>query len=248
MSGSVTTDERLGLRPLTARSVLLSVLLGTHPPELPVRALVRAGALFGIPDGTIRVALSRMAADGDVEAGGGRYRLAGRLLERQRRQDEGRAAAILDWDGSWELILAGPRLRGADAKANASALTGPLRMAEWRDGVWGRPANLGRRLPDVAQAGARIARTGPLDDPAGLAGQLWDLDAWAARALELTAAMDDRPGPALHFTISAAVVAHLRDDPLLPFELLPRQWPGATLRRRYTTFEADLTALLRREL
>ena len=31
------------LRPLTARSVVLSTLLGSHPPRLPARYLVRVG-------------------------------------------------------------------------------------------------------------------------------------------------------------------------------------------------------------
>ncbi len=58
--------NELGLRPLTTRSVLLSTLLGAHPPRLRARHLVRVGRLFGIAEGTVRVALSRMVADGDV--------------------------------------------------------------------------------------------------------------------------------------------------------------------------------------
>ena len=42
--------------PLTTRSVLASTLLGTRPPRLPVGRLVRAGALFGIAEGTVRTA------------------------------------------------------------------------------------------------------------------------------------------------------------------------------------------------
>lgn len=238
--------EGLGLRPLTARSVLLSVLLGTHPPQLPVRALVRAGALFGIPDGTVRVALSRMVTDGDIETTGGCYRLTGRLLARQLRQDEGRAASTLAWDGSWELAIAAPDARGASSRAELAADLVPLRLSEWRDGVWTRPANLARPLPDSLPGRARSARIGGLADPAGLAAALWDLNGWAHRARELADAMRSQPGPALHFTISAATVAHLRDDPLLPAELLPRSWPGDDLRRCYGEFEAQLTALLLR--
>ena len=36
------------VRPLTARSVVLSLLLGAHPPRLPVRDIVDAGEAFGI--------------------------------------------------------------------------------------------------------------------------------------------------------------------------------------------------------
>ncbi|HKY75862.1 MAG TPA: PaaX domain-containing protein, C- domain protein, partial [Acidimicrobiia bacterium] len=68
-----------GNTPLTARSVLASVLLGTEPPWLPTRLLVRTAELFGIADGTARVALSRMASAGEAVPEGGGYRLVGRL-------------------------------------------------------------------------------------------------------------------------------------------------------------------------
>ncbi|HJR38673.1 MAG TPA: PaaX domain-containing protein, C- domain protein, partial [Nocardioidaceae bacterium] len=67
---------------LTARSVLASVLLGTEPPWLPTRLLVRTAELFGIADGTARVALSRMLSAGEAVAEDGGYRLIGRLAER----------------------------------------------------------------------------------------------------------------------------------------------------------------------
>ena len=56
----------LPVAPLTARSVVLNALLGMRPPELPVRSLVRIGAEFGIAERTVRVACSRMVADGDL--------------------------------------------------------------------------------------------------------------------------------------------------------------------------------------
>lgn len=80
-------EERNGL---SARSAVLSALLGSHPPRLPARHLVRIGALFGIAEGTVRVALSRMVAAGDLLQAGGQYTLSQRLVERQARQDESR--------------------------------------------------------------------------------------------------------------------------------------------------------------
>src|SRR5687768_12666734 len=98
ISQQLEEDER----PLSARSVVASILLGTRPPELPGRLLVRAGELFGITEGTTRVALSRMVASGELEAtGDGRYRLAGRLLERRARQDESRQPPARRWNGDW---------------------------------------------------------------------------------------------------------------------------------------------------
>ena len=79
---------------LSARSVLLSVLLGSDPPRLPVQLLVRTTELFGISEGTTRTALSRMAAAGEVVAEGGRYALAAdRLVARGRRQRTSREAS-----------------------------------------------------------------------------------------------------------------------------------------------------------
>ena len=43
-------------KPMTARSVVASTLLGIEPPRLPARILVRSGELFGIAEGTTRVA------------------------------------------------------------------------------------------------------------------------------------------------------------------------------------------------
>src|SRR4051812_37910406 len=91
--------------PLTARSVLASVLLGTEPSWLPTPRLVRTAELFGISEGTARTALSRMSAAGEVEGLEGGYRLVGRLAERGERQAASRAASTRPWDGTWELAV-----------------------------------------------------------------------------------------------------------------------------------------------
>jgi phenylacetic acid degradation operon negative regulatory protein len=68
--------EELELQPLDARSVALSVLLGSHPPALPARALVALAELFGIAGGTMRTALSRMVAARELSASHGFSELA----------------------------------------------------------------------------------------------------------------------------------------------------------------------------
>jgi phenylacetic acid degradation operon negative regulatory protein len=76
--------------------------------------------------------------------------------------------------------------------------------------------------------------------------ELFELADWTATAERFIAAMDDEdaaaddePAPALQFqfTLSVAVVAHLRTDPLLPAALLPAGWPAETLRTRYLAFD-----------
>ncbi|MQY05697.1 PaaX family transcriptional regulator C-terminal domain-containing protein [Actinomadura macrotermitis] len=238
----------LGLRPLTARSVVLSTLLGTHPPRLPARRLVRAGELFGIAEGTIRVALSRMVAAGDLVQRDGAYALTERLLDRQARQDESRAPRTLPWDGSWEIAVIVTDRRPATDRAALRQAMARLRLAELREGTWLRPANLARRRPAIVERQCTFLKGGPEQDAASLAGVLWDLPAWAATARALRTALDKAETLAEQFTVSAAVLRHLLGDPLLPEELLPRDWPGQDLRAHYERFESGFERLLAEHL
>ncbi|GGT03601.1 hypothetical protein GCM10010156_71840 [Planobispora rosea] len=263
-----------GLRPLTARSVVLSTLLGSHPPRLKARHLVRAGELFGISEGTIRVALSRMVAAGDLgQADDGSYGLGERLRERQARQDASRSPAVRTWDGSWEVAIVTAERRPAAERAAFRDAMAALRMAEIREGAWMRPDNLVRDTPlqdapdrggpvteGAGPAGWRWARpaivTGqctflravPEGDPAVLAASLWDLPVWAERARALRAGFDAASSVTGRFTLAAAILRHLLTDPLLPPELLPEDWPGADLRHRYDLFATEFGALLRDHL
>jgi phenylacetic acid degradation operon negative regulatory protein len=242
----------LDLRPLTARSVVLSTLLGTHPPRLPVRLLVRVGELFAIPEGTIRVALSRMVSDGDVVADDGTYHLTGRLLDRHTRQDDSRAPRTRQWDGAWEMALVTASGRPAAERAALRKDMAALRLAELREGVWVRPDNLER--PWTALVERRCMRVEARFDGAGalsgheLVSQLWDVSAWATGAEQLEAALEAARSPATGladgFMVSAAALRHLLADPLLPPELLPPDWPGPRLRALYERFDAEYRARL----
>jgi phenylacetic acid degradation operon negative regulatory protein len=249
-------DPELGLRPLTARSVILSVLLGTHPPVLPVRSLVRSATIFGINAGTTRVALSRLMADGDVVAEDGRYRLTDRLVARQQRQDEGRNPATRPWRGGWEMALVDPAVTEPAQRAGLGAQLAALRLAELRTGVWMRPANLRRDWPVALAAPAwcfeaRAVPTAkhPVDigDGRALASRLWDLAGWAQQAGALLAAWARADRPARRFVLAAAMVRHLQTDPLLPRILLPAGWPGTRLRGVYASYEQELGELLRNQ-
>src|SRR5690349_19584768 len=69
---------------LTARSVVLSVLLGAHPAWATTAELIRLTSDFDIKEPTLRVALTRMVSAGDLVRSDDGYRLAERLLARQR--------------------------------------------------------------------------------------------------------------------------------------------------------------------
>lgn len=239
--------------PLTARSVLLSVLLGSRPPRLPVALLVRTTELFGISEGTARTALSRMTTAGEVAATDGAYELVGaELLARQRRQDESRTAATRQWDGTWlQVVVGAAGRRTAEERAAARTRLVDLRLAELREGVWMRPDNL---APAEVEDPVDWFTTTPRASAVELAGRLWDLPGWAARADELHAAMaalverledGDRTALAEGFVVSADVLRHFQADPLLPDELRPDDWPGASLRADYDRYDAAYRAVLR---
>jgi phenylacetic acid degradation operon negative regulatory protein len=236
------------LPPLTTRSVVLSALLGSHPPRLRARYLVRIGELFGIADGTVRVALSRMVAAGDLTQVDGAYELTARLLRRQARQDDSRTPRVRAWDGTWEIAVVTAERRTAAERAALRQAMAELRLAELREGTWLRPANLGRDRPQSLLRQCTFLRGRPEGDPRELAATLWDLDDWAARARALDAALGREGSLADRFTVSAAVLRHLLADPLLPEELLPREWPGRALRRHYDRFDADFRRLLAEQL
>ncbi|WP_030931151.1 PaaX family transcriptional regulator C-terminal domain-containing protein [Streptomyces sp. NRRL S-646] len=229
------------LPPLSARSVVLSLLLGTHPPELPVKELVRAVEPFGVGGSTLRAALSRMVAAGDLRRTDAVYRLSDRLLARQRRQDEAVQARTRAWDGDWEMVVITATGRGPAERADLRTRLTALRLADLREGVWLRPANLTRSLPDDLEQVAQSYTARP-DRPAReLAAQLWPLDAWAATARSLLAHVAEAHRPADRFAAFAAVVRHLLADPVLPPELLPADWPGATLRAAYAAYQGEIT-------
>jgi phenylacetic acid degradation operon negative regulatory protein len=253
----VTTSRNtpeLDLRPLTARSVLLSTLLGLDPPALATARLVATARLFGIEEGTARVALSRMVAAGEMEAGNGGYRLAGRLLERQRRQTSGRRPPDGPWDGGWHLAVVTAARRPAADRADLRGALAGGRLAEWREGVWTRPDNLpAPGLPEHVVDHCTWLTAVPDADAAALAARLWPLDGWAATARALLARLGDAAAPldagdtsalAPGFVLSAAVLRHLAGDPLLPVALLPARWPGSELRGIYDAWDAAYRTLL----
>jgi phenylacetic acid degradation operon negative regulatory protein len=255
-SGRETMLSAFGLRPLSARSVVASVLLGTHPPRLSAAALVELCGRFGISGGTTRVALSRMVSAGELAAEDGSYLLTGvGLLSRQRTQDDALEPPSRAWAGTWRMAVVVSSGRTAAERVELRRVLTEARFAEWREGVWLRPDNLGPHpAPPGAESPVRWMMVQPDDDPVALAGELWDLPAWRARGDQLLAAGPEEPGDlvdsppewsAMVFTAAAATLRHLRTDPLLPEALLPPGWPADRLRARYALYLQAIQRLVR---
>lgn len=226
---------------MTARSVVLSVLLGAHPAWATASELLRLTADFDLKEPTVRVALTRMVGSGDLVRSDDGYRLSDRLLARQRRQDDAINPRAHRWDGTWTTLVV--TSVGGDARTRA-ALRNTLqerRFGELREGVWLRPANLDVELTSDVLDRVRVLQARD-DDSAGLAARLWDLHGWtrvAEQLLDDMASATDIPG---RFLAAAAIVRHLITDPVLPDELLPANWSGAALRGAYNDFAAELVA------
>ena len=250
VSNSRDARRRNGTGPLNARSLALSALLGTHPPALPASSLVALAELFGINEGTMRTALSRLVAAGDVTLDDGSYALSARLRQRQAAQDAGRSAAPDTWDGTWHTAVAVAEARDLADRRHLRAVMVNARFGELRPTAWMRPANLPAPMLD----GDWVLTTGKMTGRSGneLVDELWDLRALAdqARLLgdQLGRAAIDRSDPndiPAAFVLSATVVRFLRDEPLLPADLEPTGWPIAALRARYDDFESNLQAMMR---
>ncbi len=223
-----------------------------------------SGELFGINAGTMRTALSRMAAKGELTPTGDGYELAGRLIERQARQDLGRRAATSTWDRRWYTVTP---LHTARELADRRDLRRRLERAgfgELRPDYWLRPANL--ELPELGSD--LLVTVGDLvvADLDGLVIELWPLAelereaqrllAEARRLVALEADFpraqpDVDPAPWLidAFTTSADIVRFLTREPRLPPSLLSQPWAPDVLRREYEglerLFQAHLAHFLR---
>ena len=246
-------------RPLSPRSLIGSLLLGMRRPRMPGARLVEWCSLFGVAEGTARVALSRMVDRGELTTADGVYELAGHLRGRQPAQDWSLDPALGDWNGDWLLGVVAPGPRSAPERAALRDAGRRLRVVELREGVWTRPDNLpraagGEEAWNVADEQCTWWWARP--DAAGVADAAarFEPAAWAARARSLhghlesaTAAVDATDGATIAdaFVVGAAALAHVRADPLLPAELCERDWPGADLRGTYREYQSAFSAAVR---
>lgn len=229
---------------ITPRSLILDLLSTLRRGAMPVRALVEAGAMFGLAEGSVRVALSRLLRDGRIERDErGAYRLgpaAREVAERAagwRRQSE----RMRPWSGAWLAVIATRPAVGARAARRRHARA--LRWLGFRPlerGLAVRPDNL---RGGVAGVRDELARLGPLPgalvctlsdlDPVSeaRARELWDVPALLAgyrrlrEALERSAAeLPNRPPAEAmveSFRLGGEALRALALDPLLPEPIVP---------------------------
>ena len=216
-------------------------------------------ALFGVAEGTARVALSRMVERDELTSRNGNYELAGDLRHRQPAQDWSLQPELMDWAGTWVLGLVEAGARRAPERSAFREAARRLRLAELRDGVWGRPDNLPRAAAplqawETADAQCTWWSARPSDDSTAHAARLFAPAAWADRARALQSRLvsstrlvngGEAQTIADAFVVGAATLAHVRADPLLPVELCGPNWPGDALRRAYRDYQSTFSGAVR---
>jgi phenylacetic acid degradation operon negative regulatory protein len=225
--------------------VVLSLLLAVHPPQLSVRELIGCLDPFGVTEATLRVALTRMVASGDLYRANSVYRLSDRLVERQRRQDDAIHPSTRAWRADWEIAVITATGRSPAQRTQLRNELSRLRLAELREGVWLRPANLRRAWPDHLGELTQRFTARPDQPHQVLADTLWRTDLWASAATALLSAFTGAAEPADSFTVAAAIVRHLLTDPVLPEQLLPADWPASQLRAAYAKYQSQVLQLAR---
>jgi phenylacetic acid degradation operon negative regulatory protein len=223
----------------TPKSIILDVLSSARGRDVPVRALLAAGALFGVSAETLRVALARLLRQGTIARGQrGQYRLAGVAQPVQRHVTAWTRLGerMVPWRGGWVMVHTG-HLERSDRRQlrRRERALHFLGLRELVRGVWLRPDNLAGGVTAVR---AELHALGL--DAAALVGGLSDLDAgttaraqrlWdgaglrrqyrdAGAALQRSAARLPRLDPPAamteSFLLGGNAIRLLAFDPLLP--------------------------------
>lgn len=227
---------------LSVRRLILE-LLSAAPESMSASAqLVRAGEVFDFSANQVRVALSRLVADGLLASPQrGRYQLAGDA--QALRAETGRWRHLqeeqVSWQGQWcGLLVETQATEGSTAFRRQSRALELRGLRRWKPGLWVRPDNLTGGLAqladDVAALGASITGTvqlQPQDDDARQQLQaLWDtaqLDRQYRQALKTLRAAHKRLSAGATrknlrdtIEIGGAMIRQLLFDPLLPDAML----------------------------
>ena len=250
----------------TAKSLVLDLLSTLRRGTMPVGAVLEAAALFGIAENSVRVALTRLTASGQVERDRrGRYRMgaAARPIMRWATSWREIERRIRRWDGAWNGVLEGPRGGGrGERRQRERALRflgfRPLtpQLAVRPDNLRGGVATLRDELSALGlPPGQLVVQLRDLDAPSeARARSLWDAtrlrDEHRALAREIERDIDrlkELPaGQAMvrSFLLGGRAIRQLVLDPLLPDAIAPgdeRRELLAAL-RRYDPLGRDVWA------
>ena len=225
---------------LSARSVLLSLLLGMETGSLPVSAIINVIEPLGFTAPTLRTALSRMVVNGDLKNFDGVYTLESKHQVRKRTQEEKVNPKFMVEETGWSMAVITATGRSASSRTITREILYEYRYAELCNGVWLRPDNLIKKLPLLNEIQVFTVKH---DDEQYIVNCLWDLEVWAAEANLIIDALNYENEPNTRFLAAAAAVRHLKTDPVLPIRLQPNNWPAKDLLKAYKIYRHYITCL-----
>jgi phenylacetic acid degradation operon negative regulatory protein len=228
------------------KGLVLDLLSTVRSGSMPVRALVAAGGLFGIDDNRLRVALTRLLADGLVERDQrGAYRLqrsrgVSALVTGWRRIED----RMTRWNGRWLALLPGNaasttsaarttnrqgdralRLLGFERLQHGLAIR-PANLAESPAATRARLIDLGMRpdcgialLDDFDEATERRARL--LWDTSSLRRDYGRAIARLDTSRQRLPRLPEARAMVESFRLGGTVIRQIVRDPLLPPPLVP---------------------------
>ncbi len=131
---------------ISARNLILDLVLARHPRPCSVREFIVAGQVFAMSENSMRVAVARLAQQGLVHsAGRGLYRMGVAAVSLAQEVGAWRQAEkrMRNWGGDYWMIYTADL--GRSDRTQLRAMGRALSLAgfrEWRRGLYVRPDNL----------------------------------------------------------------------------------------------------------
>lgn len=247
-----------GARPVTFRpQALLLTVLGRHLLDregLAVGAGTFIGVLqrLGVSEQAARSTLTRMVRRGllDRQQQGRRayFTLTGgsrALLLEGRERIFAPAPVRQRWDGKWTLLSFSIPESRRDERHRLRARLAWNGFGLLRDGLWlapGKAEEVGRLIADLGlekHVDVFAARALAPTDVAALVARAWDLGDLRGRYGAFTArwGAGQVPAPACELATQLLLITEwrhiLREDPLLPVDYLPADWPALEAARLF---------------
>ena len=222
----------------TAKRIILELLSASDGFEGTAASLVAAGKLLGVADGSVRVALTRLVADGTLAVTErGVYRLGGGAIAVNREVTSWRQLErqVRRWDGSWVCV----QLQGAAAARRRERALRLLGFRELTGDLAVRPDNLAGGVTALrdrlhalgVEPTTLVFRATDLDaDTDARARRLWDRDKlsasyhqWCERIARWLVEIEEVPlrrAARDAFYFGGDVLRAIVFDPRLPEELV----------------------------
>jgi phenylacetic acid degradation operon negative regulatory protein len=226
----------------TPRSVVLNLVRVAPRQALPIGRLVEVGALFGFTGNALRVAVTRLSAEGLLESDErGWYRLGPAAAPLQAHVEDWRRgeARMRPWKGEWLAVALGAKAARTVRRGSLRAL-GRLGLCEGLPGLWLRPDNLAQPFAETV---ARLRGLGLEDAAQPFRARDFDESlsqrlgaCWPTRALQQgyercarnlerslaqLDAMSRQTALVQSFLLGGEAIRVLASDPLLPEAIMP---------------------------